>query len=120
MEKVFNNAEDFATSVRDYADARIDEVKLSVAEKTSAVIANLAARIIVVMVFVFFIFFAGIALALLLSEWLGKWWIGFLIVAGFFLLAAIVAWIAREKLFRLPLMNAIIAQLFKKDEDEED
>lgn len=120
MEKVFNNVEDFATSIRDYADARIDEVKLSVAEKTSAVIANLAARVMVVMVFVFFIIFAGIALSLLLGAWLGKWWIGFLIVAGCFLLTAIVAWMAREKLFRLPLMNAIIDQLFKMDEDEED
>lgn len=120
MEKAFNSAEDFATSIRDYADARIDEVKLNVAEKTSAVIANLAARVIVVMVFVFFIIFAVIALALLLGAWLGKWWIGFLIVAGFFLLTAIIAWMAREKLFRLPLMNAIIGQLFKMDEDEED
>lgn len=120
MEKAFNNAEDLAASIRDYADARLDEVKLSVAEKTSAVVANLAARAIVVIVFVFFIGFAGVAMALLLGTWLGEWWIGFLIVAGLYLVAAVFAWVRREKLFRLPLMNAMIGQLFKIDEDEED
>lgn len=120
MEKVFVQAEELVTAIREYADARIDEVKLITAEKTSGLLANLLAGLVVAIVFIFFIGFASIALALLLGAWTGKWWLGFLMVAGLYILAGLIAWIAREKLIRLPLMNGLIRQLFKREEDEED
>jgi hypothetical protein len=119
MEKAFSTAEEIAGNVKEYINTRIESVKLGVAEKSSAIIANLVAGAVVAIVFFFFIVFAGIALAFALGEWTGKVWAGFLIVAGLYLLIGIITWIARGKLIRLPVMNAMIQQLFK-EEDEED
>jgi len=119
MEKVFAKTEELAENIKEYVNARIESVKLKAAEKSSAVIANVIARLVVTTLFFFFIVFAGIALSLLLGEWIGKTWAGFLIVAGLYLLIGIVVWAGREKMIRLPMMNALIKQLFR-DEDEED
>lgn len=119
MKEAFAKIEELAGTVKDYVNTRIESVKLSVAEKSSVVIANLLAGMIVAVVFFFFMIFAGTALAFGLGEWLGKTWAGFLIVACLYLLTGILVWTAREKIIRLPILNAMIKQLFRS-EDEED
>lgn len=119
MEKTFAKVEELAGTVNDYVNARIDAVKLNAAEKSSVVISNLIAGMVVAFVFLLFIGMGSIALAFGLGEWIGKTWAGFLIVAFIYLLIGIIVWIARVRIIRLPVMNAIIKQLFR-NEDEED
>ncbi|GAB2824369.1 phage holin family protein [Ferruginibacter profundus] len=120
MEKAFAKAEELAGTIKEYVNTTIESAKLNAAEKSSAIIANTMAGAIAAVVFILFIVFAGIALALGLGEWLQKIWAGFLIVAALYLLLGILVWNAREKLLRLPIMNAFIKQLFTSGEDEED
>ena len=119
MEKVFAKMEELTDSVKEYVNTRVDSLKLSIAEKSSAIVANLVAGMLVAAVCLFFMIFAGIALALVLGVWIGKMWAGFLIVAGIYLLLGIIVWIAREKIIRLPVMNAMIKQLFSNDDEED-
>jgi uncharacterized membrane protein YqjE len=119
MEKAFAKVEELADTVKDYVNTRIESAKLNIAEKSSAVIANLVAGLIVVSFFMLFFLFGSIALAIGLGEWIGKTWSGFLIVAGLYLLIGLVVWTARVKIIQLPIMNALIKQLFG-EEDEED
>jgi hypothetical protein len=119
MEKAYAHIEELADSVKEYVNTRVESAKLTLAEKSSAMIANLAAGMVVAVVFLFFLIFAGIALALVLGEWIGQNWAGFGIVAGIYGLLAIIVWFARGRLIRLPVMNAMIKQLFG-NEDEED
>jgi protein-S-isoprenylcysteine O-methyltransferase Ste14 len=119
MEKAFAKVEELADTVKEYVNTRIESVKLNAAEKSSAIIANVLAAVIVALVFVFFIVFASIALSLVLGDWIGKEWAGFLIVACLYLLIGIIVWAARGRIIRLPVMNALIKQLFR-DDDEED
>jgi hypothetical protein len=119
MEKVFAQAEELAGNIKEYINTRIESVKLNAAEKTSAVMANILAGIAVAVVFFFFIIFAGFALAYGLGEWTGKTWLGFLIVAILYGVIGIVVWAGRGKLIRLPIMNALIQQLFKPDEEDQ-
>jgi hypothetical protein len=119
MEKAFAKVEELADTVKDYVNTRIESVKLNTAEKTSAIIANLVAGLIVVSFFMLFFLFGSIALSFGLGEWIGKTWAGFLIVGGIYLLIGIVVWTARVKIIQLPVMNALIKQLFG-EEDEED
>ena len=110
----FNN-----TEIENLLDeTKIDEQKLSAAEKASGVIANLVAGIIAIFVFFLFIVFAGIALSFFLSSWIGNSWAGFLIVAGLYMILGIIIWAGRGRLIRLPVMNALIKQLFKKEDEE--
>jgi len=120
MESTFARVEELADTLKEYVNTKIESVKLNAAEKTSAAVANTLAGIIVALVFFFFVIFASVALSLGLGEWIGMTWAGFLIVAGLYLLIGILVWAARGKLIRLPLMNAMIRQLFRNDEEEED
>jgi Putative Actinobacterial Holin-X, holin superfamily III len=117
MERVFSKVEELADNAKEYVNTRIESLKLNAVEKSSVIIANGVARIVVAIVFIFFIALASIALSLVLGEWLGKIWAGFLVVACFYLLLGIIIWFARGKLIRVPVMNALIQQLFKHDEE---
>jgi uncharacterized protein YqhQ len=46
--------------------------------------------------------------------------LGFLIVAGFFLLSAVLIRVVKQRIIRIPVMNGIIYQLFKNDENDEE
>lgn len=118
MEKVFSKVEELAGSVKDYVNTRIEEIKLNAAEKSSSIIANAVGGIIVAVMLLFFLGLISIGLSIVLGEWIGRVWIGFVIVACLFLLLGIIAWAARGKLIRLPVMNALIQQLFKHDEED--
>jgi uncharacterized membrane protein YqjE len=118
MEKVFSKAEHLASSIKEYVITRIESAKFKAAEKSSAVIANILAAIIVVIIFFFFLGLASVALAFGLGVWIGKTWAGFLLVACLYLLIGIVAWTARGRIIRLPVMNALIKLLFRNNDEE--
>lgn len=118
MEKIFSAAEELADTLRQYADTRIESARLSIAEKSSAAIANMAAAFFVAMVLAFFFLFAGVAAALLLAPVVGSYWLAFLLVAVLWLLIGLFVWKGRQRLIRLPVMNAILRQFF--DDHEKD
>lgn len=118
MEKVFAKVNELVGTMKEYVNARIDLLKLEAAEKSSGLIASLLARAIVAVVFLCFFIFAGIGLSLLAGEYTGKIWAGYLIVAFAYLLLAIVAWAGRSWILRIPIMNALIKEIFKSDEED--
>jgi hypothetical protein len=120
MSELFTHIEELASDAREYVNTKVEVAKLNTAAKVSSITSNIVARIIVAVVFVFFLLFAGMAAGFALGEWLGKTYWGLLVVAGFYLLAGIIVWLAREKMIRIPVMNAIIQQLFKENDHEED
>jgi Putative Actinobacterial Holin-X, holin superfamily III len=120
MEKLFTKAEDLADSIKEYINLRIASIKLSTAEKTATVVANIIAGSVAAMVMLLFVVFASVALAIGLGIWLGNSWVGFLIVAGLYLLFGIIVWAARGKLIKLPVMNALIQQLFTHNDNDDE
>ena len=118
MENTFAKVEEFAGTIKEYTNNRIKSVKLSIAEKSSIVVANLVAFFVVAMFFTFFIGFGSMVVAINLGTWIGKIWAGYLIVAGLHLAAAITIWSFRERLIRFPVMNAMLKQLFQSDEED--
>jgi len=119
MEKVFSAAEELTDTLRQYADTRIESAKLSLAEKASAAIADIAAALFVAMVLAFFFLFAGVAVALLLAPVLGSYWLAFLLVAACWLLSGLLIWKGRQRLIRLPVMNALLHQFFEENEKDQ-
>jgi hypothetical protein len=118
MENLFSKAEDLAANLKEYVNTRIDSLKLNAAEKSSIIVANAVARLIVAILILFFLMLGSVALSLVLGIWIGKTWAGFLIVGGFYLLLSLIVWTARGKLIRMPVMNSMIQQLFKEDEED--
>jgi hypothetical protein len=119
MENSFEKWEGLTDHVKEYINTRVELTKLHLAEKTSMVISQLIAITVVALFFLFVLIFGSIAGAWALSNWIGKPYAGFLIVAGIYLVLGIIVWVARGKLLRYPIMNAIIRQLQKKDDDDE-
>ncbi len=120
MESAFAKAEELAGTIKEYVNTKIESAKLNAAEKSSAIIANTIAGLVASVVFILFMAFCGIALSLSIGAWLGKLWAGFLIVAFLYLLIAMIIWFARGKIIRLPIINALIRQLFNTPDDDED
>ena len=120
MEDTFAKAEDLAEHVKEYINNRMDAVKLNAAEKSSKLAATVIASVVVAMFFITFLFFASTALAFVFSKLTGELWLGFLIVGGIYLLLGAVVWLLRDRILQLPIMNALLQQLFTDDEDEED
>lgn len=120
MEKVFAHIEDLSEDVRELVNVKLDKVKLSVAEKSSKVLSNLIAGVIVAVVIIFFIIFLSIALAYLLAEYLGSAWAGFLIVSGIYLLMALIVLALKEKMIRMPIMNSMLSQFIREDENDDE
>lgn len=111
----FNKAEELISQLKNYINTEIELVKLTFAEKVSKIFSQFIAVLLVGVIFLFFIIFFSVALGYLLGQWLGQMWIGFLIIAVLYLLIGIITWLLREKLIRIPIMNAIIRQLFSKE-----
>jgi uncharacterized membrane protein YqjE len=118
METTFEKAESFTATMKAYIDAKVELMKMNVAEKISAVVANTIAGMVAAVVFLFFLLLGSVALALWLGEITNRLWLGFLITAAFYGVLGLVVWMLRERLIRLPIMNALIKQLFKNDETD--
>lgn len=121
MSEEFNKFESLAEQLKAYVNTRVSQVKLSVAEKLSNLAATIIAMLLSALVFFLFLTLFCVAAALLIGQWLNSLWLGFLIVSGFVLLFGLIIWLAKDRIFRLPIMNALIEALFEnEDEDEKD
>ena len=120
LKEEFKKAEDLAMHLKAYVQIEIELFKLTIAEKLSKIIANFLAAMVVMGVLLLFILFVSIALAFLIGEWLEKMSAGFFIVSILYLLIGVISWYAREKLIRIPILNAILSQLFTNDPFEEE
>ena len=117
MNETFEKVDGLTQHVKDYINTKIEITKLRLAEKTSQVVGNVIAILIVAVLFLFVVVFGSLAGAWALSDMIGKPYAGFLIVAGFYLLLGIIVWVARGRLIRFPVMNALIKMLHKKDDE---
>jgi Zn-dependent protease with chaperone function len=118
MEKIFAIVEELTENLKKYASVKLESAKLNAAEKSSVLVSNAIAMMVVALVFILFFFFASIALAIFLGVWLNKLWLGFILVALFYLIIGILVWWFRQKIIQLPLMNALLKQLIKTEDEE--
>lgn len=119
MSELFNHINELADNTKEYINTKVEIAKLNAAEKISSLTSGIIARIAVAMIFALFLLFFSMAAGFALGEWLGKAYWGFLVVAGIYLLVAIIIWTTRERLIRMPIMNAIIHELFKENRHHE-
>lgn len=120
MGKIFAKTEDLAGNIKELVNVKFDSVKLTVAEKSSKIVSNIISAIIVVLAITFFVVFFSVALAYFLGELLNNTWAGFLIISGMYLIMALIMRLVKERAIRIPIMNSILSQFFKEDEDDEE
>ena len=96
---------------KDYVETRADLFKLKAIKKTAEVGSSIVSNIVIVVVFSSFFIFLNIALGLWLGDLTGKNYLGFLIVAAFYLIVGIIIYSNREKIISSPIANSIIKKM---------
>lgn len=106
---------------QEYLNSRLLLLRLEISEKISKTLAALLRRILLLMLFMMFLVFASIALALHLGEVMNSTVYGFLTVGGAYLVLFFLIWVFAKPLLEKPFMDQVIKILFeKKHEKEED
>jgi len=100
---------------KEYIDIVISLLRLEIAEKTSALLSSFFTIMIIALVFFSSLLFLGISIGLGLSFYTGSSFLGFFIVSVLYSIIGLLIWFKREKLIKLPVMNAILSNFFKKD-----
>jgi predicted transporter len=119
MEEAFKKAEELASHLKEYLNSKIDSVKLDAAEKSSKLLSNFTATIVVALIAFLSVSFISMSVAFGIAKLTGELFLGFLSVGLFYLLCGILLWVYREKFIRMPMMNSILQHLFKDENHEE-
>ncbi|MGV3656825.1 MAG: phage holin family protein [Chitinophagaceae bacterium] len=112
--------EDFKTSathlkdhVSDYVKTYLQITKASVTQSASTAASGAAIGIAALVLGVFFLFFAFCALAFWLGSLFDSYALGFLAVAGFFLLLIVLIFALRKKVIVPKIRNTIISKVYE-------
>lgn len=104
---------DLAKEAGVYLEAKTELWKLKAADKTTEALSTVASQLILVIVAIMILFALSIGVALWIGAWIGKNYIGFFIVAGFYLLIGLLIYANRNTWLKTPMYNNIINQLLK-------
>ena len=103
-----------------YTKTTIRLFKLKATDKLAELLSNMTSGLVILAVLILFFVNLNIGIALLAGDWLGKAWLGFIIVAAGYALIGFVVYLFREQWIKRPVSDSIISQLLKDDLSEED
>lgn len=112
-------AEDLIGKGKEYVDARVDDVKLRLVKGLSISVTKLVGLMLFLGVVSAFILVLSFGLILLLAEWMGnRYGLAALIVAGVLLIASVVIFIFKDKMFQSGFVQLFVKLFFGGDKDE--
>jgi hypothetical protein len=105
--------EDLFEKAEEYVKTNIQLAKLKATDKVAEIVGSLVTQIAIVVLAFFFLLMVNIGIAFWLGSVLGQTYYGFLIVAGFYALLAIIVYAFRKSIIKTPISNSIISQILK-------
>ena len=105
-ENIFEKAEN-------YTRTSLELVKLRTVSASADVLSTITSKIAVGAVVAFFTLFLNIGISLWIGKELGEYYYGFFILAGFYLIVAIVLHAFQHSLIKTPIGNMIINSILK-------
>jgi hypothetical protein len=94
----------------EYSKTSFEILKLKTIDKAAAVTSSLISRLLLIIAASFFLLALNIALALWLGDLMGRSYYGFLIIAGFYGIVAIILFSIHPRI-KISLSNTIITQM---------
>lgn len=113
MESYTTSIEKLISKVEDYSKVSIELCKYNAIYKSANIISSIVLRVILVIAFVLFSIFLNIGVAIFIGDYLGKFYYGFFIVAGFYMVIAILFILFQDKWIKNPVCNFIIRKTLK-------
>lgn len=118
MEDKELDPQEIAGKIKEYLQVRKELATLTAVEKGSQLFANLLTDGLVLLFAVLAFLFGSLALGYYLSEVLGNTYAGFLIITGFYFLAALIVYSIKDKYMEKRIINIMITKFFKdRNED---
>lgn len=119
MEEEKSKAEDLFDHTKEYVKTISDIAVLTVIDKATDIISELALDFILAVIFILFLLFGSFCLAYCCSEYMGKGiYFGFLLVTTGYFLIGIVFWIMRKAWIKEPMSDFLIKKVFKPKNDD--
>lgn len=113
METTRKTLEDIIGHVETFGKTTIELSKLRSLETSTRLVPLVVARVCVIAMISFFIFVLNIGIALLLGDLLGRSYIGFFIVSGFYLILGVVFRFFLHGWIKKPIGEMIIKQILR-------
>jgi hypothetical protein len=113
---MFRKMKNIVEEAKSYIETKKDLVKMKAADAVSESAGNAVAYITLAVVGLITLLFFSVSLALGLGWALGNNFWGFLIVTVIYVGTGAGIWFNKEKMFRLPILNALLKSFFNKGE----
>lgn len=100
--------------IEEYGKTNYELIKFKLLKTTAIIVPSLISRLIVVLVFFFFTLILSIGIALLLSELFDNLYVGFFIVAAFYLVIGILFYFFLYNWIKKPIGDSIVKQILNQ------
>lgn len=112
MQHHLDKIEELIENLKQYILNTIELFKLEAIDRSSAIVASLISKVIIGLIILLFAFFMSLGICFYLSELFDNNYLGFGMVAGFYLLLGIILMIGRRKLLINPIHESMIKEVF--------
>jgi hypothetical protein len=116
MEELKSKAGDLTESITEYIQSSYKLTLLNAADKATSLAASTLASVAIVFLGIFVLFFGGIALAIWLGNLLDDAALGYLLVAGLFLLVIIVIVALKKKIVFPVIRDNLVNKLYEPND----
>ena len=110
--------------VKIYLDLKVGYIKINVAGYLIRFFSSLVLWLVIFWILFFVVVFGSFAFAYWFGEMTGRWSLGFLIIAGFYIILAVFIYLFRRAIIVRPFTRLIISQMeldqFKDLENEKE
>lgn len=118
MNNETNPIDELKQQVREYTEARVQLLKIQLAEKVARIVAVFFSSTMIALLAFFLLFFLSIAGGFYFGNLLHSYPSGFLIICGFYFLLLVAVIIFRKPLLEKNIADKVAEQLFENDHDE--
>ncbi len=104
---------DIKNEINNYIQSKIDLTKLQAAEDLSRFVSRIAIKLVLFYIAMFVLLFASMAGAFAIGSYTQSNELGFLIIAGIYLLFAFIFYLFRGKLVQTPVIKTFVQMFFQ-------
>lgn len=114
------NINNIKRDIQEYLEVKLDLFRLQTAESLSRILSSALKIAILGFLLFFILLFLSFAAGYFLASLLQSYELGFLCVAGFYVLILIIFFVFKKWIIERPLIKAIMKLLFPKSGDNEE
>jgi hypothetical protein len=110
-----DKVEELTENLNKYVKTNLDLIKCQATERSCDIGSKLIVNLILLLVTVLLVLFSSLGISFYLSEYYGNSSIGFIIVAGFYLIIGLILLMGKKSLIERPLRDKMIRHAFSRD-----